>query len=112
MEKIKPKPPEPIGVKQPSLSLPEKNYDRFIMAFNFSNWKSKTILRSRTILTVVLTILGFIGAKFFGLDIDLGSVVDSADGLQLGELLLAIGLVVAGFFRKYVKADLSKPSGG
>ena len=84
MEKIKPKPPEPLGVKQPSLNLPPKDYRDLIMSFKFSDWKSKTILRSRTILTVVLTILGFIGAKFFGLDIDLGSV----------------------------KADLSKPSGG
>jgi len=112
MEKIKPKPPEPIGVKQPSLSLPEKNYDRFIMAFKFSDWKNTTILRSRTVVTVLVTLIGFSLTHFFGLDVDLGSVISSADGLQLGELVLALGISIAGVFRVNQKADLSKPSEG
>jgi len=112
MEKIKPKPPEQIGVKPPSLIPPQKDYSEIIMSFKFSNWKNQTVLRSRTIVTVLVTLLGFAATTFFGLDVDLGTVIDSADGLQLGELILSAGLVIAGFFRKNQKADLSKPSNG
>lgn len=75
-------------------------------------WKKKTIFRSRTIISIAVTIIGFILTKMLGLDLDLGLFIDSADGLQVGELVLSLGAVVAAFFRKNARADLSKPSGG
>mgnify|MGYP006998103337 FL=1 len=75
------------------------------------SWKSKTIFRSRTIISVAVSIIGFILVSLLGLDINLGELISAADGLQIGELILALGAIVAAFFRKNAKADLSKPSG-
>ena len=62
-------------------------------------------------MTILVTILGFELAKFFGVsEVDLGSFIDAADGLQVGELLLAIGAIVAGFFRKYARVNLGNPT--
>lgn len=82
------------------------------MKEKLNNWKKTTILRSRTITSVVVTILAFVLTKFFGLDVDLGTVVSAADGLQLGELILTAGAIVAAYFRKNARADLSKSSEG
>lgn len=83
------------------------NEREFIMKEKFQAWKSKTMLRSRTITTVIVTIMGFALTKFFGLDVDLGTIVSTADGLQLGELILSVGAVVAAFFRKNQRVDFS-----
>lgn len=82
------------------------------MKEKLDRWKKKTILRSRAIVSVVVTILAFVLTKFFGLDVDLGVVIESADGLQLGELILTAGAIVAAYFRKNARADLSKSSEG
>jgi len=109
LTKIDPLPPEPIPVQPPSLDLPPTDYREYIMREKFRAWKSQTLLRSRTITSIVVSILGFILAKLLGLDIDLGEMIEAADGLQLGELILTIGAVLAAYFRKNVRADLSKP---
>ena len=75
-------------------------------------WKKKTILRSRTIVTVIVSVLGFILVQFLGVDVDLGTFVESADGLQLGELILMLGGVIAAYFRKNARADLSGNENG
>lgn len=80
---------------------------------NIQKWLDTTVLRSRTILTVVLTVLGFIIGHFMGLtDIDLGQYVDAADGLQLGELFTLVGAVIAAYFRVNLKTDLTTPGVG
>lgn len=115
MEPIIPRPPVQLPTKplDPS-KLPHDghNESEYIMSEKLAAWKSKTIFRSRTILTVAVTILGFVASKFFGLDVDLGTVVEAADGLQVGELILTVGALVAAYFRKNARADLSKPSNG
>lgn len=115
MEPIKPLPPSPIPVTPPDFSkLPHDGQTEreYIMASKIETWKNKTILRSRTIVSVAVTILSFVAVKFFGLDIDLGLVIDSADGLQLGELILSVGALVAAYFRKNQRVDFSKPPNG
>lgn len=82
------------------------------MSEKLKAWKSKTIFRSRTIISVAVSILGFILVSLLGLDVNIGEFIEAADGLQVGELILALGAVVAAFFRKYAKADLSNPSDG
>ena len=89
-----------------------QNERDLIMREKLNNWKSKTILRSRTIVSVAVTILAFVLTKFFGLDVDLGSIVGAADGLQLEELILVVGAVVAAYFRKNLKTDLTTPGVG
>ena len=81
------------------------------MKEKFEAWKAMTIFRSRTILSIAVAIIGFT-LGLFGLDVDLGGVIEAADGLQLGELLTALGLLAAAFFRKYLKTDLTTPGVG
>ena len=113
MDKIKPRLPEPLPVtplEAPDYLDPQP-YEEYIMSEKFAEWKKKTIFRSRTIVTVTVAVLGFILTKFFGVDVDLGMFVEAADGLQVGELILTVGAIVAGFFRKHARADLSNTNG-
>jgi len=113
MDKIKPRPPEPLPVtpvEAPAHLDPTPTKD-YIMQEKFAEWKGKTIFRSRTIITVTVSVVGFILTKFFGLDVDLGMFIEAADGLQVGELILTLGAVIAGFFRKHARADLSNSNG-
>ena len=83
------------------------------MGEKFANWKKTTVFRSRTILTIALTVIAFVATKFFGMpDLDWKSVVDTVDGLQVEEIFALAGLVIAAFFRKNQQTDLSKPSNG
>lgn len=76
-------------------------------------WKEKTLLQSRTILTIAFTILGFVLTKIFGLDVNIGDYVEIADGLQLGELILLVGSLITGYFRKVATGPIvPKPSNG
>ena len=112
LNRIKPLPPEPIPAQPPSLDLPPTDYRGYIMGEKFRNWKNQTLLRSRTITTIVVSILGFVVVNLLGLDVDLGLFIEAADGLQLGELILTLGAVVAAYFRKNARADLSKSPNG
>lgn len=82
------------------------------MSEKLKAWRSKTIFRSRTIISVAVSILGFVFVSLLGLDVNIGEFIEAADGLQVGEFVLASGAIAAAFFRKYAKADLSKPSDG
>jgi hypothetical protein len=99
---MEPKPPEPIPTRppiqrpRPAPAMPEKP------------WTEKPLLKSRTIWTIIATIFGFILAKFLGIDgIDLGAAMGEDDILQLGELLLLVGTVVAAWFRKQATGPIT-----
>lgn len=112
--RVKPLPPVTLPVTQPDPSvLPDDGQTErdYIMSERLNEWKSKTIFRSRTIITVTVSILGFVLSKFLGLDVDLGAYIQAADGLQVGELILAVGAIIAGYFRKNARADLSNTNG-
>lgn len=114
MEPITPRGPDPIPVRTPDFTqLPHdgQNERDYIMKEKFEAWKANTVLRSRTIVSIGVAIIGFT-LGLFGVDVDLGSVIESADGLQLGELLTGVGLVLAYFFRRYLKTDLTTPGVG
>lgn len=102
-------PQNPISTKK--LKHDGQNERDYIMKEKFNAWKDKTVLRSRTIVSISIAIIGF-ALGLFGIDVDLGSVVDSANGLQLGELLTGVGLVLAYYFRKFIKTDLATPGVG
>jgi hypothetical protein len=114
MEPIKPIPPQELPTQEPDLELPHdgQKIKDYIMNEKLQEWKKKTIFRSRTIISVAVSILGFVLVSLLGLDINLGEFISAADGLQVGEAVLALGAVVAAFFRKNAKADLSQPSDG
>jgi hypothetical protein len=104
IKKVVPKGPEP---------LPLKTQPRQRLRPAPSMWKEKTLLQSRTILTIAFTILGFVVTKIFGLDVDLGSIVEVADGVQVGELVLLVGTLIAAYFRKNATGPIvPKPSNG
>jgi len=108
---MEPLPPQQLPTNPVSKDLRDKNYKDYIMKEKFNAWRAKTVLRSRTIVSISVAIIGFT-LGLFGIDVDLGTVISSADGLQLGELITGIGLVLAYFFRKYIKTDLSTPGVG
>lgn len=87
------------------------NEREYIMKERYEAWKNKTVLRSRTIVSILVAFIGF-ALGLIGIDVDLGSVIAVADGLQLGELISAAGLALAYYFRKNARADLSKPNAG
>lgn len=63
-------------------------------------WKDKALISSRTIASIVLTILVFVAAKFFGVDIDLQAIgVGSDGGITVYEAILLAGTFLAGLFR-------------
>lgn len=110
MEPIQPRSLDPIPVDPSNQRLRE---GPSLIDMNIKRWKETTILRSRTILTVAITVLGFIVGHFLGLtDIDLGTYVEAADGLQVGELLTLLGALIAAYFRKNLKTDLTTPGTG
>lgn len=63
------------------------------------NWQEKTLFQSRTILTIIFTIVSFILTKILGIDVNLGDYISVADGIQVGELILSVGAIITGFFR-------------
>ena len=108
MEPIKPRPPVIIEVDPPEINLRK---GPSVMLEKFKGWKSKTIFRSKTVLTVLFTVIAFVTSKFFGLELDWKSVVDVADGLQGAEIIALVGLIVTAVVRAFTKpTDLSTPN--
>lgn len=81
------------------------------MSSKIGELKGKTLLKSRTIVSIALSIVGFVVVNLLGLDVDLGAFVEAADGLQLGELILVIGGVIAAYFRKNARAGIPQSEG-
>jgi hypothetical protein len=107
-------PPDPIPTTEPSLTdglrpVPDMPKSE--------GWKEKVLIKSRTIATIVVTVLLFVAGKFFGVDIDASAIGVSADGgITILEALLLAGSFLAGFFR--IKATgpiagvITPPTGG
>lgn len=95
LERLKPKGPTPLPVEKPKQRLRTVPY----VPNPNPNWQEKTLFQSRTILTIIVTILSFVLTKILGLDINLGDYINVADGVQLGELILSAGALITGYFR-------------
>jgi len=98
IQKIEPLPPEQIPVKGPSLDLPPKDYRGYIMRERIEKLKEKTLIRRRPLLTMAFTVIAFILSRFMGIEADIGTYIDVADGLQLGELIIGTGCIIAAYF--------------
>lgn len=100
--KMTPSPPVPLPSNPPTAGIrPAPDMP------SSTSWKDKPLLSSKTILTIIGTILVFVLSKFFGIDIDWGSIVGTDGVLTVGELLLLIGSVLAGYFRKIADGPIN-----
>lgn len=81
------------------------------MKEKINKWLSLTILRSRTISAIIVG-LGALVLKFFGIDLDLGAIIEAADGIQLSELVYTISGIAAIYFRRNIRTDLTTPGVG
>jgi len=111
LNRIKPLPPEPIPAQPPSLDLPPTDYRGYIMGEKIKSLKEKTLIRKGPLLSMTFTVIAFVFSKVLGLDVDLGSIIDVANGLQLGELIFGLGAVISAYLWDR-KESSQKPSNG
>lgn len=102
LKRLKPIDPAEVPHKRGEPVLRPNRFDpALLQPIDDMEWKAKPLIKSRTIVSVILTLLTFAAAKFFGLDVDLAAIgVSPAEGLSVGELILLVGAFLAAYFRK------------
>lgn len=109
--KVRPLPLDgPDAPSQDTLPHDGENEREYIMSEKIESLKQKTLIRKRPLLTMAFTVIAFILSKILGIEADLGTYIDVADGLQLGELILGTGGVIAAYF--WDRKNAPKPSNG
>ena len=99
---LDPLPPDHIPTNPPVVKL------RPAPAMPETSWTAKPVLKSRTIWSIIATIVGFILAKFFGIDgVDIGAAIGDDGILNVGELIWLVGALFAAWFRKNATGPLT-----
>jgi len=93
LQKIDPLPPQPIPTTPPSVPT--------------YMWKEKPLLKSKTIISIVGTILFFALSKFFGIEVDWQGIVGTDGIVTFYEALLLVGAAFAAYFRKIANGPIN-----
>lgn len=72
-----------------------------------TSWKDKPLIKSRTIISIAGTIIFFVLAKFFGIEVDWQGVIGPDGVVTFYEALLLVGAVVAAYFRKIATGPIT-----